>query len=73
MKTALVFLFSWSVLAESEGFPAQEIFFQSLNFFVFFFLFILFLRKPIKTFYGNRRKSFIFKESVAKKEEQKKQ
>lgn len=66
----LFLFFPWLVLAEGEGIPGREIFFQVLNFTCFFVLLIFFLKNPVQHFFKQRKKEFLsFKEQAEKQEQ----
>ncbi len=59
-----------SEASSSEGIPVREIFFQTLNFSLFFGLFLFLLKKPVRIFYKTKRKDFLLFEEQAKKQNQ---
>ena len=64
-------VFSFSVFASSsEGSFLGEVGFQAFNFFLFLFLLLFFIKKPIQFFFKNRRELFLKEEKEARKKEE---
>ena len=69
-KIFCFFVLPFFAFAESaEGFPSRMIFFQVLNFSVFFILLIFFLRSPVRKFFKKRQEDFLSFEKEAREKE----
>ena len=74
MKSASFFFVAFfCFLAEASGessFSGRDIFFQSLNFILFFAALLMLLKKPIKSLFQKRLKDFLAFEEQAKKQQE---